>query len=67
MEDKRVSFRKRLTISFGIIIVVPVLLFAIAFQVLGSYMAGKTGINLYSMTDAAGLIWGILCPLCSCA
>ena len=58
MEDKRVSFRKRLTISFGIIIVVPVLLFAIAFQVLGSYMAGKTGINLYSMTDAAGLISG---------
>ena len=52
------SFRKRLTISFGIIIVVPVLLFAIAFQVLGSYMAGKTGINLYSMTDAAGLISG---------
>ena len=58
MEDKRVSFRKRLTISFGIIIVVPVLLFAIAFQVLGSYMAGKTGSNLYSMTDAAGLISG---------
>ena len=58
MEDKRVSFRKRLTISFGIIIVVPVLLFAIAFQVLGSYMAGKTGINLFSMTDAAGLISG---------
>ena len=58
MEDKRVSFRKRLTISFGIIIVVPVLLFAIAFKVLGSYMAGKTGINLYSMTDAAGLISG---------
>jgi len=53
-----VSFRKRLTISFGIIIVVPVLLFAIAFQVLGSYMAGKTGSNLYSMTDAAGLISG---------
>ena len=52
------SFRKRLTISFGIIIVVPVLLFAIAFQVLGSYMAGKTGSNLYSMTDAAGLISG---------
>ncbi len=52
------SFRKRLTISFGIIIVVPVLLFAIAFQVLGSYMAGKTGINLFSMTDAAGLISG---------
>ena len=52
------SFRKRLTISFGIIIVVPVLLFAIAFQVLGSYMAGKTGSNLFSMTDAAGLISG---------
>ena len=52
------SFRRRLTISFGIIIVVPVLLFAIAFQVLGSYMAGKTGINLFSMTDAAGLISG---------
>lgn len=50
------SFRKRLTISFGIIIVVPVLLFIIAFQILGNYMAGKAGSALYSMADVTGLV-----------